>query len=228
LRGFVLIFSAFLIFQTLVSAIDYKTMRRKTDWRGITEFLAENYDTEHLLIFDSFSHYGSWEPTFYGFPRYYRGNSPIASLGRIPFHAPQMSARSLSPILILFQWRDYYLTSRSPYPILSNGLTAIDHQKICRDPELRCIEFTGFSLIRLRKQSNNLVRDTYEIIERLLMHAPEGSWNVELHLAAAALARAIQLDQWHHHLKKAEDLVGEQQLRKVTGIAGHIRDSNRP
>jgi hypothetical protein len=228
LRGFVLIFTAFLTFQTLLSVIDYKTMRRKPDWRGITAFLAENYDTEHLLIFDSFSHYGSWEPTFYGFPRYYRGNSPIASIGRIPFHTPQMSSLPLSPILILFQWRDYYLTSQSPYPILSNGLTSIDHQKICRDPKLNCIEFTGFSLIQLREQSNSLAHDTYEIIERLLLHAPEGSWNVELHLAAAALARTNQLDQWHHHLMQAEGMVGGQHLPKVTGIAEHIRRIDPP
>ena len=113
---------------------------------------------------------------------------------RVPFQALKMAPLSLTPILIVFQWRDYYLTSQSAYPILSSGLASIDYNQICRDPKLICNEFTGFSLIQLRELTNDLTRDTYGIIERLLLHTPEGSWNVELHLAAAALARTIQLD----------------------------------
>ena len=223
IRGFILILTVLLIFQTLKSVINYKTMKRKSDWRGVTEFVSENYDTRHLLIFDSFSPYGSWEPTFYGFPRYYRGQTPIVSMGQIPLHAPQMSSSSLAPILILFQWRDYYLTSQSHYPILSNGLASIDYQKICQDPGLNCTEFTGFSLIQLQEKSNNLARDTYEIIEKLLLYTPEGSWNVELHLAAAALACAIQLDKCHNHLTQAERMVRGPHRQKVKNIGEHIR-----
>jgi hypothetical protein len=223
IRGFFLILAAVLVFQTFMSAINYKTMRRKSDWRGVTEFVAENYDSRHLLIFDSFSHYGSWEPTFYGFPRYYRGRSPIASIGRIPFYASQMPSLSQAPILILFQWRDYYLTSQSHYPILLNGQTSIDYQKICRDPGLVCTEFTGFNLIQLQEKSNNLARDTYEIIEKLLLHSPKGSWNVELHLAAAALACTMQLDKCHTHLSQAEGMVHGPQRQKVRNIAERIR-----
>jgi hypothetical protein len=228
IRGFFLILVALLTFQTLMSAIDYKAMRRKPDWRGVSAFLAENYDTGHLLIFDSFSHYGSWEPTFYGFPRYYRGRSPIASIGRIPFLVSKMAPLSLTPILILFQWREYNLTPQSTYPILSAGLTSIDHQQICRDPGLICTEFTGFSILQLREKSNNLARNTYDIIEKVLLHSPKGSWNVELHLAAAALARAIDLDQWNYHLMEAEGEIRGKHLPMVKEIAEHIRIINPP
>lgn len=230
-RIFVLILSALFIFQTFISMLDYKTMRRKSDWRGVTAFLSENYDNRQLLIFDSFSEYGVWEPTFYGFPRYYRGHSPIVSIGRIPFYAPKMATLSLTPILILFQWREYYLTSRSHYPILSvpsPGLASIDYKQICQDPGFNCTEFTGFSVIQLREKSNNLARDTYGIIQKLLLHSHEGSWNVELHLAAAALAHAIQLDQWHYHLMQAEGMVRGKHLQKVKDIAEHIRKINPP
>ena len=223
MRGFVLILAVLLIFQTLKSAISYKAMKRKSDWRGVTEFVAENYDSRHLLIFDSFSPYGSWEPTFYGFPRYYNGDSPILPVDRIPFYAPQMSSLSLTPILILFQWRDYYLTSQSHYPILTNDQASIDYHKICRDPGLDCTEFTGFSLIQLHEKSNNLARDTFEIIKKLLLYSPEGSWNVELHLAAAALACAIQLAECHHHLTQAEGMVHGNHRQKVKNIVKHIR-----
>ena len=225
-HAFILALAAILSVQTVIAAIDYKKIKRKSDWRGVSTFLSENYNSQHLLIFDSFSHYGLWEPTFYGFPRYYHGHSPLTSIKQIPFQAPKMDTSSLIPILILFQWREYYLTYQSPYPILSvpsPDMTSIDYKKICRDPQLSCTQFTGFSLIQLRENTNNLARDTYNIIDKLLLNAPDGSWNAELHLAAAALARVMQVDQWHHHLIKAEAMVIEQNLEKVKDVAEHIQ-----
>jgi hypothetical protein len=225
-HAFILALTAILSVQTIMAAIDYKKIKRKSDWRGLSTFLTENYSTPHLLIFDSFSHYGSWEPTFYGFPRYYHGHSPLASIKLIPFQAPKMATSSLIPILILFQWREYYLTHKSPYPILSvpnPGMTSIDYEKICRDPHLSCTQFMGFSLIQLWKNTNNLARDAYNIIDKLLLYSPDGSWNAELHLAAAGLARVVQLDQWRDHLIKAEDLVLGQNLQKAKDVAKHIQ-----
>jgi hypothetical protein len=225
-HALILALAAVFSIQTVVAAIDYKKIKRKSDWRALSTFLAKNYNTPHLLIFESFSHYGSWEPIFYGFPRYYHGHSPLTSIKQIPVQAPKMFTSSLTPILILFQWREYYLTDQSPYPILSvpsPGLTSIDYKQICRDPGLSCTQFTGFSLIQLRENTNNLARDTYTIIDKLLLHSPVGSWNVELHLAAAALARVVQLNQWHDHLIKAENLVIDQNLRKVKDISEHIQ-----
>jgi len=100
---------------------------------------------------------------------------------------------------------------------------AIDYQGLCRDPLLICKEFTGFSIIRLKETSGNLARDSYTIIERLLLKIPEGSWLVELHLAAASLARAIQLDGWEDHLKHAEELSGAKSLPQLTKTANRIR-----
>ncbi len=225
-HAFILALAAIFSVQTVMAAIEYKKIKRKSDWRGVSTFITENYDTKHLLIFDSFSNYGSWEPTFYGFPRYYHGRSPLTAIRQIPFQATKMVSSSLTPILILFQWRQYYLTYQSPYPILSvpsPGMTSIDYKQICRDPELSCTQFTGFSLIQLRENTNNLARDTYDLIEKLLLHSPDGSWHVELHLAAASLARVIQLDQWHDHLIKAEGMIVDQNRSKVKDIAEHIQ-----
>jgi hypothetical protein len=46
---------------------------------------------------------------------------------------------------------------------------------------------------------------------------------VELHLAAAALARVIQLDQWNYHLMQAEGMIPSKNLRTVEDIAKKIR-----
>ena len=190
-RSFVFILAALFSFQTLISAIDYKTMKRKSDWRGVTAFLTENYDARHVLIFVSFSHYGSWEPTFYGFPRYYRGGTPMDSVRQIPFHAHKMAVLTHCPVFVIFQWRQYYLTPHSSYPILSfpsSDQQSIDYKKLCQDSQLICTEFTGFSIVQLRKNTDNLARDAYSVIERLLLHIPNGSWTIELQLAAASLA----------------------------------------
>jgi len=220
-RAFILVLAAIFSFQTVMAAIDYKKMKRKSDWRGVAAFLTKNYDVRHLLIFDSFSNYGEFEPTFHGFPLYYRGQSPLDSIGLIPSRAHKFAALSYKPILILFQWRDYYLTPHSPYPILSvptPGMQSIDYQKLCQDPLLSCTKFTGFLLIQSKEKSNNLAHDTYAIIKRLLVHYPRGSWTVELHLAAAALARAINIDDWQYHLAQAEDIVPADQLQKLKKV----------
>jgi hypothetical protein len=204
-------------------------MPRKTDWRRVSDFLTKSFDDRHVIIFDSLSHYGAWEPTLYGFPRYYRGHSPLESMPRLPLLSHKLSERTLEPVLVLFQWREYYLTPQSPYPIMSvprADMKAIDYQRICRDPLLICNEFTGFSIFQLKEPSGNLARDSYTIIERLLLEIPKGSWLVELHLAAASLARAIQLDGWEDHLKQAEKLTSTRHLLQVTKMADRIRMMN--
>jgi hypothetical protein len=226
-KVFILILATVFTFQSVMAAIDYKRMQRKPDWRGIAAFLAKNYNSQHLLIFDSFTHYITWEPTFYGFPRYYRGRSPLESMGRIHYHAHKMIELSHQPIVVLFQWREYYLTSRSAYPILSvpsPDQKTIDYNKFCLDPGLICTDFTGFSLIQLQTKSNNLARDTYDLLAKILALSPEGSWNVERQLAAAALARALNLNQWQSHLLQAEGIVHGSQLQKVKDIAVQIRN----
>ena len=228
-RASISVVIVFFSMQTVMAVIDFKLMKRKPDWRGVSAYLANNYDAQHVLIFDSFSNYGEWEPTFHGFPLYYRGQSPLDSIAQIPYRARKFAELSHNPILILFQWREYYLTPHSSYPILSfpsPDMQSIDYQKVCHDPFLTCTKFTGFFLIQLKERSNNLAYDTYTIIKRILVHYPRGSWTVELHLAAAALARVINNDDWQYHLAQAEDIVPADQLHRLKEAEAHI-DPNR-
>lgn len=225
-RAGLMAIALFFFLQTVQAAKEYKSMPRKTDWRKVSSLLSESFDDQHVVIFDSLSHFGAWEPTFYGFPRYYRGHSPLESMARLPLLAHKIPQLTLEPVVVLFQWREYFLTPQSLYPIMSvprPDMKAIDYQGLCRDPMLICKEFTGFSVFQLKEMSGNLARDSYTIIERLLLEVPDGSWLVELHLAAASLARAIQLDGWEDHLKHAEELTNKKNLPQVTKMAKHIR-----
>jgi uncharacterized membrane protein len=225
-RAGLMVITLIFFLQTVHAAKEYKSMSRKTDWRKVSSFLLESFDDHHVIIFDSLSHFGAWEPTHYGFPRYYRGLSPLESMARLPLLAHKITQLTLEPVVVLFQWREYFLTPRSRYPIMSvprPDMKAIDYRRLCRDPLLICKEFTGFSIVRLKETSGNLARDSYTIIERLLLGIPDGSWSIELHLAAASLARAIQLDGWEDHLKHAEKLTNEKNLPQVTRMASRIR-----
>ncbi len=225
-RSGLMVIAIIFLLQAIHAAKEYKSMTRKTDWRKVSGFLSESFDDRHVIIFDSLSPFGAWEPTLFGFPRYYRGRSPLETMARLPLLAPRMSQLNLRPVVVLFQWREYFLTPQSRYPIMSvpwPDMKAIDYQGLCRDPMLSCKGFTGFSIIQLKETSGNLALDSYAIIERLLADVPDGSWLVELHLAAAGLARANQLDGWEDHLKHAEKLAGEKNRPQVKNMANRIR-----
>jgi hypothetical protein len=106
-------------------------------------------------------------------------------------------------------------------------MLSIDYQKLCHDSFLSCTTFTGFSLIQLKEKSNNLAHDSYTIIKRLLVHYPRESWTVELHLAAAALAQAINIDDWKYHLSQAKDIVPANQIQKLKKVEILIDPSRR-
>jgi mannosyltransferase len=212
--------------QTGYAAQGYKSMPRKTEWRQATAHLEKFYGAQHLIIFDSLSLVGNWEPTLFGFRRYYQGRSPLETMARLPLLAPKMRQMNLEPLVVLFQWREYFLTPQSIYPIMStpqSKLKLIDYESLTRDPVLSCRQFTGFTIIRLKHPTGNLVRDSYTLIERLILNLPAGSWLVELHLAVAGLARVLHLKNWEDHLAAAVKLTDEKKLSRVAKSARWIR-----
>ncbi|RLI67444.1 hypothetical protein DRO91_10210 [Candidatus Heimdallarchaeota archaeon] len=215
-----------LMFNTANSALAFKSLRKKTDWRGVSAYLTASCGSKQAIICDSLSPYSKWEPTFCGFPRYYHGQSPRTSMARLPFLAAGMYNVHYEPFVLLFQWREYYLTPHSQYPIMSvpaPHMKNIDYGKIRREPLLAVTEFTGFSVIKLKKSTNNLAMDTYAIISRMLLYLPQDSSLVELQLAAASLARILGYPHWQNHLVQATKLVNDYNRSKVKNIGAHIK-----
>ncbi|GEM_PF-1101301 len=225
IRFFLTVIIAILILDVGYSALAFKKIRKKTDWRGLATYLTQTFNAEHVLIFDALSPYETWEPTFYGFPRYYKGNSRLISMGQIPFLCNQMEKLTYEPVLILFQWREYYLTPYSQYPImpLNNEMKGIDYNRINSDVFLKATDFTGFSVIRLKESTHNLAGDTYTMINRLLLHLPANSGVTELHLATASLAGVLALRNWQEHLTQAETLFKGHNRAKITDIGNYIK-----
>jgi hypothetical protein len=226
IRAVFLTLAAIFLYQTGAAAIESKSIQRKPDWRGVSKYLGDSFGNDHFILFDSLSSYGRREPTFYGFPRYYEGHSPLLSVARIPLVAKKMTQRSHQPVFILFHWLDYYLTSQSRYPILSvpeSKMAKIDYDLLCHDPELECTRFIGFSVFKVKETSGNLAQDTYTIVRRLCSHFPQDDRIVELYLASAGLGRVLGHQDWKDYLRLAESLAGEKNLGKIREI-GQVID----
>ena len=224
-RILLLMLAGGLIVSAASASMAFKGLRKKTDWRGACTHLAASCGPEQVLIFDCLSPYGVWEPTFYGFWRYYRGKSPLVPMERVPLLSWKMTALPHEPVVVIFKWREYKLTPASHYPIMplpAELSKNIDYKKIAMDPLLDVTEFTGFSIIRLKNKTQNLAQDTYSIVSRLLRHLPENSSLVELYLAGGGLAHALGLGQWENHLARARALAGKAHRNKVNSITSRI------
>ncbi|MGA1867793.1 MAG: glycosyltransferase family 39 protein [bacterium] len=207
------------------SALAFKSFRKKPDWRGLVDYLIDTYDTRQILLFDSLSPYGKWEPKFYGSPRYLKKELSLIRVDQLPFYLPRIVKLPHEPIFIMFQWRKYFLTPYSKYPIFplpSPDMKPVDYSKIGLDPLLKVKEIIGFSIIRLKESTSSLGKDTYRLIRRLLVHLPKDSSLVELHLAAAGLAKSLGLSTWQEHLLSAIALAPEENIAEVKAISAHI------
>lgn len=222
-RFCLLIAMSFGLFNMGYAAVQFKSFPKKPDWRGLAAYLSEAFQEDEVLVFDALSPYGKWEPTFYGFPRYYSGKSIRVSVGDIPFLADKMAHLSAEPVFILFQRREYFLTPDSKYPIMP-GNRDMDkyYRNILSDPQLLTKTFTGFLIVRVDNPGGELAKDMYTLINRLLVHLPSNSKTVELNLAVAALSKSLGTGEWHHYLQISEKHIENTNKERWVGIKSHI------
>jgi len=219
-----------LILWTGHSAWQFKQWNRNADWRGLALSLQDQYAGDHVLLFDSVTKLGSWEPTFYGFPRYYSGRSSRVALTAVVNSASVLTASTREPVFILFAYPRYTLTLNSRYPVMDAPRTSVpvDLRSLEADPRLHVQRFIGFYVLRLARPEGQLADDSLSIIEMLIDALPRQSCVVELHLAAASLRCALNRPQWQSHLESAESLAGPEWRDKVTQIASIMRSRRCP
>ncbi|MCJ7773677.1 MAG: hypothetical protein MUP22_11165, partial [Desulfobacterales bacterium] len=131
------------------------------------------------------------------------------------------------PLLLLFKWREYRLTPFSLYPIVPlPDITAknIDYNKMIQNELFDIKEFTGFIVIKLKKNTGNFVEDMYTIIQHLVGYAPNDSSAVEIYLAAGRLAIILGKNESLDYLNKAEKLAGERNSSKIQDIINGIKN----
>jgi len=207
---------------TISHSLDFKRRRINTDWKGLTAYLAKEYSDNFILVFDGLHPYETWEPTFYGFPRYYVDNAVRINLASFPYNAQKLISIQNKPVFVLFYYRDYFITSRSKYPIMPRPHPPIDLSRILSDPILKVRRFTGFFVVEPKNSSDVPLCDLVLILDRLLENLDEGSTLVELHIAAGSLKRALGLKGWEKHIMEAELLAPDRSRPTIESVKAKI------
>ncbi|MDY6905154.1 MAG: glycosyltransferase family 39 protein [Thermodesulfobacteriota bacterium] len=182
-----------MVMVTVNATLNFKQTSRKNDWRGLAAYLSAAYDENNIILFDSLSAYGEWEPTFMGFPRYYEGSSRLLPLSQIPSAAPKMVQSSLEPVLVLYQWREISLTHESRYPVfpLPETNKTVDYKSISGNPSIKTKNFLGFLVIEPKRPAPNLAAGALEICEKLLAMLPNDDSVIDIELSRCALQDAL-------------------------------------
>ncbi|CAK0780425.1 mannosyltransferase [Gammaproteobacteria bacterium] len=186
-----------MLVQTIASLADFKLSHKKTDWRS-----AYNYCTNHLgphqaIIFASLTRPGDWDPVFYIAERYYNGQSPLLNMGDVPAVAEPLRHQPLEPVVLLFQWHEYYLTAASHYPFVpmpgkrGQEFPVVDYSGIPGDARLQVKAFKGMMVIRLREPHGKFSEDAYRLVTTILDHLPTRDGMVNGYFAARALAQVL-------------------------------------
>jgi hypothetical protein len=206
----------------------FKSMQKKTDWRGLGEYLESSTKPNQVLILHGLVPLGGWDPTSYGFPRYVKRNHLCLPTLEIPGSADSMAISNAEPIFVLFYYHEYFLTPHSYYPIIpipSDVSPKSDFTRIERDDALDIRQFIGLKVVKLKNPSGNFARDSFEIIRRLVEALPADSSMAGMHLGAADLVRALGLPGCEYHLDRALALSPDEVRKKLMPFATKIRNS---
>jgi len=204
---------------------DFKTWPKRTDWKGLANYLASTYGRNALLVFDSLVPDSGWEPTFYGFPRYYAGKSNLIPASDIPYKINALSSVKYKPVLICFYYRDYYLTRHSPYPIIPGYGEVPDFSLILKDPKMTVKQFTGFITVALQDASGNGLSDLSSLLNRFLADMKPDDQLVDLQLALAATDRKLGKDDWRQYIEDVKSAVFKKRKQEVSDKMRYIEGS---
>lgn len=223
-----------LITPLYTSVAEFKSTPKRTDWRGLADYLQSTTDSTNVLFADSLVEPGAWEPDLYGFHRYQPGSAAHGgSLRELARQLEGVSVSRLSPVLVLFQHRPYLLTPSSDYPLMKSSKTQpLSLAELLSDSSLEVASFTGLTVIRLEKSSGSLAGDLKVILGVLTENLPNRPATVDLFLSRAVVERVCGLGTYLDTLEQARNLL---EARHVAGLEetrstlqSHARDVDAP
>lgn len=208
-------FLSLLVIFVLISLHDFKTRRINSDWKNLSAHLEKNYDDRHVLVFAGLMPIGNWEPTFYGFPRYYRGKSPLLGLNSVPQAAPDVLRLTQQPIFILFYYKNYFITSSSKYPIMPIPHKAFDISKLVSDTELNIHKFASFVILEPKNSDRNPSNNMQFLINQILKDIPDNFVLANFNYGLSSLKSASGDDDWEMYLDNAKQITPNYSIQKM-------------
>jgi len=210
-----------------IAMVNSKSLRKVTDWRGVSHFLQGQHKNDQIYVFGSLTP-GRWEPTFFGFPRYYQGKFNGTNFASIPQQLPLLMKASFRPIVILFYHHDYVLTNNSPYSFHSARGAAfnLSAEKLINNDNLFVETFTGFYVVSTKRQSDNSVDELRFLLEQIVESFPENSAFAEIHVTLAVLKKALNLNDWQKHIDVALRVANPTYFQKASNIASALGENN--
>lgn len=186
-----LVFSAVLLTVYVASSmLEFKSRQIKTDWRGLSSYTSEHINNEQILVFDSLSRASEWKPLFYGFSRYDPGNVITISTRKIIEGAATLSQVVKEPVLVLFSFRDYRLTSASKYEIISKYQESpvLENNIFQGNGTVNVTNYTGLTVLSLKQSEGHFLRDTFTLVNEVVNRLPDGPALVDMYFSLAAIA----------------------------------------
>lgn len=205
----------------VITLTDFKSIRKKSNWKDVGEHLSKQYGIESLIIFSTLEPAEHWQPIFVGFDRYYYGQSLRISISKLEKFNNQLVRIKLRPILLIFHYRDYFLTSHSRFSFIPGIRHTPFEWQLSKWPhDLDLKSFAGFSLITLNDKNTeilqvNMIDQIHYIIDSILPAAPQDSALVEQHLTAASLTPSKYMQHKLYHIKQAKKLTRIDQRKLI-------------
>ena len=168
----------------------FKNMKIKSDWRTLVALVSHRFDNRHLLLFDTLDTRDTWNPGFYGFGRYPHGSAYGIKLDLLLKDPGKMVSSGLRPVIVLFHYRNYYLTPSSQHGIMplgrdDNPMPRIDDEH----SDIDLVNLTGFSVISLKQYSDNFATDARKLLSSTIPILPDDSSSVNLRLLSILLSK---------------------------------------
>ena len=216
-NGIVVVLGMALVVYIAIHTVDFKSLRKVSDWRALTSYLMSQDLSNRVVVFDGLSGYGIWEPGSYGLPRYTKARMRGVTVADIPDKVSLITRVRYEPLFVFFSYRDYYLTSRSKYSFHPRpaGDVNVDLTTLLQAPGLEIKRFTSFIVVERRAASGQLADDILYVLDRLTSGSAQTSALVEPHIAMAYLKQATGQPGVHDHVDQALALAPENKKSRV-------------
>jgi hypothetical protein len=206
------------------SVLDFKTLPKKSDWRGLTKYITTNYNDEQIFLFDSLSTADSWKPIFYGLNRYPLYDKNTFPIKRLINSVSEASQFKHEPILILFHYRDYKLTRNSRYAIIEKheGTPDADMTALLSNKNVDVKQLTGFSIISLKNRKGHFLVDSFILLKEVLLSLPQNATLVDLYLAAASISAVCDDNEYQQYIHSARNVANKQDIQYIDNYVNII------